>query len=179
MALHSNTVIQPYDFSEAQPLSVSERFSRSLEKARERVAENEYQTASKFPCVPTFGATEEELTILESNLGTSLPEEYRAFLSRCRYLKIDDAIEIGGLDYNGQYFTEPPWVSDAHRPAVQYLIFGNYWRFADGDQLMFDLTDPNRPVIAYLHEHGPLYELYAPSFSLALWRLVNEVDDDE
>jgi hypothetical protein len=39
---------------------------------------------------------------------------------------------------------------------------------------MFDLTDPARPVVAYLHEHGPLFENYAPSFSLALWRLVHE-----
>jgi hypothetical protein len=53
-------------------------------------------------------------------------------------------------------------------------VFGHYWRYADGDQLLFDLDDPATPVVAYLHEHGPLYEQYAPSFSLALWRMVNE-----
>jgi hypothetical protein len=32
--------------------------------------------------------------------------------------------------------------------------------------------------VAYLHEHGPLIEDYAPSFSLALWRLVSEWSSD-
>jgi hypothetical protein len=39
---------------------------------------------------------------------------------------------------------------------------------------MFDLSEPGTPVIAYLHEHGPLFEIYALSFSFALWRLVHE-----
>jgi hypothetical protein len=30
------------------------------------------------------------------------------------------------------------------------------------------------PVVAYLHQHGPSFERYAPSFSLALWRMLNE-----
>ena len=33
---------------------------------------------------------------------------------------------------------------------------------------------PSPVVVAYLHEHGPLYEGFAPSFSLALWRMVHE-----
>jgi hypothetical protein len=43
---------------------------------------------------------------------------------------------------------------------------------------MFDLDDPSTSVVAYLHEHGPLIENYAPSFSLALWRLVSEWSSD-
>jgi hypothetical protein len=58
-------------------------------------------------------------------------------------------------------------------------VFANYWPFADGDQLMFDLSDPSHPVVAYLHDYGPLYEAHAPSFSLALWRLVFEKEVDE
>ena len=103
-----------------------------------------------------------------------LPDEYRQFLMISRYLKIDDGFEVGGLDHEGVYVTEVPWVSRKHRPGVDYLVFANYWRYADGDQLMFDLSEPSQPVVAYLHEHGPLFEAYAPSFSLALWRLVHE-----
>ena len=174
MAYHTNIVVGQFDFSEAQSLTVDQRISRSLELARRIVAENGYQTFSEFPCVPSTGASDHEIAQLEAGLCTRLPDEYRQFLSRCRYLKIDDCTEVGGMGYEGLQVTESPWVSDVHRPLVQYLVFANYWHFADGDQLMFDLSDPEHPVIAYLHEHGPLYEFYAPSFSMALWRLVHE-----
>jgi hypothetical protein len=176
MAVHTNTIVPAFDFDAALSLTVPERFARCLETARSLVADNRYQALSDFPCVPALGATEAELAHLESRIETQLPPEYRQFLSRCRYLKLDDGCEIGGLDHNGIYVTERPWISDEHRPGVRYLVFANYWRFADGDQLMFDLSDPVSPVIAYLHEHGPLYEFYAPSFSLALWRLVHEAE---
>lgn len=176
MARHTNKIVQPYDFSEAERLSADERIARSLERARLLVANHDYQSISDFPCVPPIGASAGEIAKLESDLGMALPQEYRDFLSQCRYLKLDDGLEIGGLDHDGLYVAETPWVSDKHRPAVRYLVFANYWRFADGDQLMFDLTDPEYPVVAYLHEHGPLYESYAPSFSLALWRLVHEIE---
>jgi len=178
MTLHTNKVVQQYDFSSAEALPVDERLTRSLATARRLVAENGYQKISDFPCVPEFGASDAELAKLESKLGRDLPNEYRKLLSRCRYLTIDDGSEIGGLDYKGVYVTEPPRVSDKHRLGVTYLVFANYWRFADGDQLMFDLTDPTQPVVAYLHEHGPLYEFYAPSFSLALWGLVHEIEEE-
>jgi hypothetical protein len=178
MADHTNNIVPRYDFSAALKLTLDERFSRSLESARRLVAKNGYQKFSDFPCVPETGASEEELARLASNLGGTMPDEYLAFLSRCRYLKIDDGCEIGGVDHNGVYVTEVPWISDDHRPGVQYLVFANYWRFADGDQLMFDLSDPTYPVVAYLHEHGPLLERYAPTFSLALWRLVHEAEEE-
>jgi hypothetical protein len=159
-------------------LSLPARFTQSLEIARSVVAQNGYQDICDFPCVPEAGAHEEELAQLESEIGRPLPAEYREFLKLCRYLKIDDGCEVGGLSHNGVSVTERPWVSDEHRADVTYLVFANYWRFADGDQLMFDLSDESFPVVAYLHEHGPLYEAYAPSFSLALWRLVHEAEQD-
>lgn len=177
MTHHTNILVPRYDFSAALALTVDERLARSLASARRLVAANGYQAFSDYPCVPESGASEEELATLESNLGRTLPGEYRKFLSRCRYLKIDDGWEIGGLDHDGVYVTEVPWLSDDHRPGIQYLVFANYWRFADGDQLMFDLSNPAQPIVAYLHEHGPLYEAYAPSFSLAIWRLVHEIDE--
>ena len=177
MTTHTNRIVQPYDFSQALPLSVPLRFAHSLDRARSVVAASEYQRFSDFPCVPEVGGTESEISQLESVLGRPLPPEYRAFLTICRYLKIDDGCEIGGFAHDGVYVTERPWISDEHRPGVSYLVFANYWRFADGDQLMFDLSDPTYPVVAYLHEHGPLFESYAPSFSLALWRLVDEMEE--
>lgn len=148
MGKYTNEIVEPYDFTEALALSVRVRFC---------------------------GATESELTNLERNLGVQLPVEYRDFLTLCRYLKIADGCEIGGFDHDGVYVTECPWVYDKHRTGIQYLVFANYWQFADGDQLMFDLSDSTNPAIAYLHEHGPLFETYAPSFSFALWRLVHEI----
>lgn len=174
MATHTTKIVKPYDFSATSSLTVSERLARSLETARSLVISNGYQRLSDFPCVPTVGASEAEIAQLESELGIPLPREYRQFLAVCRYLKIEDGREVGGLDHNGVYVTEIPWVSDEHRADVPYLVFANYWRFADGDQLLFDLSDATHPVIAYLHEHGPLYESFAASFSLALWRLVHE-----
>ena len=152
-------------------MTLPQRFDRCLARARELAAT--YQGFSDYPYVPEHGAAESELAGIESELGRPLPPEYRAFLSRCRYLKIDDGREVGGFDHNGLYVTERPWISDEHREGVKYLVFANYWAYADGDQLLFDLSDLDYPVVAYLHEHGPLYEAFAPSFSLALWRLVH------
>ncbi len=177
MAEHTARIVPPFDFTEALALSVSERFTRCIDRARKLLAENGYQEISDFPCIPDIGATETELKQFESELGVVLPEEYRAFLSTCRYLKIDDGLEVGGLDHEGLYVTEHPWVSTDHRPGVRYLVFANYWQFADGDQLMFDLSNDRNPVVAYLHEHGPLFESYAPSFSLALWRITHETTE--
>jgi hypothetical protein len=178
MATRTQKVVPPFDFSEPEALSVAERFERSLRRARELLAANGYQELSDFPCIPA-GASDAELTDFEAWLvGTSLPDEYRQFLKMCRYLKVDDGIEVGGLDHEGVCVTEVPWVSDEHRTGEKYLVFANYWRYADGDQLMFDLSETSQPVVAYLHENGPLFEDYAPSFSLALWRLVHEADGD-
>jgi hypothetical protein len=174
MAKYTNDVVPLYDFGPASELTLAARFARSLEVARSIAAANGYQSFSDFPCVPDFGASADELSNLESKIGLALPLEYREFLAVCRYLRIEDGCEIGGLDYNGVYVTQKPWVSRVHDANLRYLVFANYWRYADGDQLMFDLSDDCYSVIAYLHEHGPLYELYAPSFSLALWRLVHE-----
>ena len=155
-------------------MTVTERFASCL--ARARVLAESYQSLSDYPCVPEGGATASELAEIESDIGRPLPPEYREFLSRCRYLKIDDGREIGGFGHDGLYVTERPWISDKHRADVEYLVFANYWVYADGDQLMFDLSHSHYPVVAYLHEHGPLYETFAPSFSLALWRLVHEIE---
>jgi len=177
MATHTSEVVPGFDFRAAEGLPISERFRICLERAREIVAQNRYGDYADAPCIPDSGASEVELQEMETRLGVPLPAEYRRFLAQCRYLKLSDGTEIGGFSHEGVYVTEVPWLSREHRPGVDYLVFANYWQHADGDQLMFDMTDVRRPVVAYLHEHGPLFEFYAPSFSLALWRLVHEDGD--
>jgi hypothetical protein len=167
-------VIPAFDFSPAEKLSCAERISVVLNTARSIVAHNGYQSLNDFSCVPDSGATSEELAALETELEIPLPIEYRQFLMIARYLKISDGTEIGGLDASGVYVTERPWVSDKHKRDHEYLVFANYWMYADGDQLLIDVSDLNGPVYAYLHEQGGLIEQYAPSFSLAAWRLVHE-----
>jgi hypothetical protein len=172
MATRTSNVVPSFDFTEALQLPLTERFARCLERAREISADG-YHEFCDYPCAPS-GASEVELRDFEARVvGTSLPDEYRAFLLLSRYLKIDDGTEVGGLIHEGMNVTEP-WVSEDHRPGVKYLVFANYWRYADGDQLMFDLSEPSQPVVAYLHDHGPLFEDFAPTFSLALWRLIHE-----
>jgi len=178
MAAHTSQIVPAFDFQPAAALSVAERFRVCLDRARRVIAGSRYGDFLDAPCVPVTGGSDVELQQMEAQLGMPLPAEYRQFLSICRYLKVGDGVEIGGLDHDGLYMTEIPWVSTRHRPGVRYLVFAGYWRFADGDQLMFDLTDPGHPVVAYLHEHGPLFESFAPSFSLALWRLLHERDGE-
>jgi hypothetical protein len=178
MAQRNTRIVPAFDFTEAQRLSLTQRFERSIERAGQLLEANGYQGLSHFPCIPS-GASAAELEELESQVGMPLPQEYRQFLSHCRYLKLDDGLEVGGLDHEGVYPASSPWVSTEHRPGVEFLVFADYWRYADGDQLMFALSEPGQPVVAYLHSHGPLFEPYAPSFSLALWRLVHEAETDE
>lgn len=175
MATHTSKIIPRFNFTEALRVPVQERFDRSLVRAR-RIAAG-YQKYCSAPCVPPTGASETELAQMEAALGLPLPVEYRLFLERCRYLKMGDGFEVGGFDHEGLFVTEVPSVSDEHRAGVRYLVFANYWWYADGDQIMFDLTDPTHPVVAYLHDHGPAFESFAPSFSLALWRLVHELEE--
>ena len=60
------------------------------------------------------------------------------------------------------------------------LVIGDHWEFADGDQLLMDWDGGSPSVMLYLHDPppnpvgAPLVEPYAPSFSLALWRIVDE-----
>ena len=165
-AIHTPRIIPVFDFSEALSLTVAERLDRCLARARDIAAG--YQPFVDHPYVPERGATEAELTALESSLGRLLPSEYREFLRRCRYLNLSDGLQIGGLDYDGVQVADSPWISVSHRKDTEYLIFASYWRYADGDQLMFDLSDAEHPVAAWLHEHGPLVRLRSVLFTGAV-----------
>lgn len=163
-----------YDFSTAFPLSLADRLERCVREVTSRHARSGYTELCEIPPVPETGASEEELVSLERELGVRLPTEYRAFLGRWRYLDLGTGLVIWGLDHEGVSLGRP-WRSDTHSVPGSFLVFGDFWRFADGDQLMFPLDGSTFLVLLYLHEERPpAIEPFAPSFSLALWRMVFE-----
>jgi SMI1 / KNR4 family (SUKH-1) len=173
LATHTSQIVPPFNFSSARRLSPIERMRVCVDGVRERLTAKGLWDLFGVPPVPATGAAEDELQRLEVDLGVALPAEYRTFLARWRYLEIEDGRRVWGFGHEGVSIGSP-WVSDDHRPGVRYLVFADYWAFADGDQLLFEVGADTQSVVAYLHEHGPLYEEYAPSFSLALWRMVHE-----
>lgn len=173
MGHDSNQVIEPFDFTEALRLPAIPRMQSSVALAERHLIEKGLLELFDIPSIPPSGATDAELDGLRLTVGVALPDEYASFLRLWRYLSLDDGCRIWGLDHEGVGIGSP-WLSEEHRPGRRYLVFGDYWRHADGDQLLFDLDEPDTPVLVYLHEHGPLFEWYAPSFSLALWRMVSE-----
>jgi hypothetical protein len=171
-------MLRAFDFGEAIALPFDERVRASMARAKAIVEANGYARLSSFPVVPDVGGTKEEIDTLERSLGAPLPTEYRAFLERHRYLVLDDGYNIGGLPHGELHVAEGPWLSTVHPIASgPALVIGFYWRYADGDQLLIPLGEPHAPVVAYLHEY-PTVEPFAPSFSLALWRLTAECLDD-
>jgi hypothetical protein len=166
-------VLPPYDFSAAEVYQPAERLEVAIEQARRRLIEEGAWDLHGIPPVPDRGASVEELAQFEQRLGRALPREYRLFLSRWRYLAISSGLQIWGLDHDGVSIGAP-WVSKEHRQGCSYLVLGDYCGYADGDQLIIDTEDPEERVAVYLHEHGPRYEPFAPSLSLAVWRMVHE-----
>jgi hypothetical protein len=162
--------LEPYDFSAVLALTPSERLEFAIEALADEIAESGHEDDCSEPPIAPAGGSDQELDDLESNLGISLPDEYRLFLSRWRYIDTGGGFAIGGLPMNGVHVGPLVWVSDEHVPGRRYLVFGDYSQYADGDQLMFDLDAPGTPVMLYLHEHGPRVEPFAPSFSLAICR---------
>jgi hypothetical protein len=179
MSKKPKRVIERFDFTDALKLPVEERMRLCVSHVTQRLTDGGLLDIFGIPPIPSRGASEEELDALRMRTGVSLPDEYARFLRKWRYLILDDGYQVWGLDHDGVTIGSP-WLSDQHRTGRRYLVFGYYWRYADGDQLLFDQDDPKTPVMAYLHEY-PLIEHYAPSFSLALWSMVHEWlhDDSE
>ena len=173
MAIHTNTVVPPFDFGPALRFSPDERMRLCVDRARSlHLAKGQWDLFG-LPLIPDTGASEDELRRLESQLGVPLPSEYRAFLGNWRYLVLNDGLQVLGFDHGG-VSAGSPWVSAQHRAGVRYRVFADFWRYADGDQLLLAIDEPGQEVVAYLHEQGPLFEAFAPSFSLAVWRMVEE-----
>ena len=167
-------VLPEYDFSAALALPLPDRLDACLKALLSRGLEE--VTFGVAP-IPGEGATEAELREVERVNGEPLPPEYRSFLSLCRYLEIEDGLTIWGVgraDGDAPPDTLAPWVSEDHGTATPCWVIGDYWRYADGDQLLLLPDEPGQPVVLYRYEHGPTLEPFAPSFSLALWRIVHE-----
>lgn len=172
---HTTSFLEPYDFSAALSLSPDERFRICVEHVEEQYNINGLGWWEDVPMVPPSGASQQELKNLENTLCVPLPTEYSQFLTRWCYLSLEPSgSEIWGVSYKGNSVGRPR-LSTEHRTPFKYLVFGSYWKYGDGDQLMFDLNDSAVPVVIHLHEHR-LIEYFAPSFSLALWRMVHEED---
>src|SRR4051812_25072902 len=109
MATHTNEVLPPLDFAPALRLSPDERTRQCVDRVRERHITAGQWDLFGVPAVPDGGASGAEPRSPESELGVSLPAEYRAFLSRWRYLVLDDGLRVWGFDHDGLSVGRP-WV---------------------------------------------------------------------
>jgi len=173
-------VVPPFDFTEPLRLTVIQRMDRvvqavKLEQELTGDTGDDMEEFGHIPFVPPTGLTELEL-MEQQQWVEDIPAEYLEFLRHWRYLYIDDGRTIYGYGYGGVAVTDVPWVSQEHMKGHDCLVIGSCWQYADGDQLIVQLGQGNseQPVLLYLHEDGPKIEEFAPSFSLALWRLVFE-----
>jgi hypothetical protein len=121
MAEHTNKIVPVFDFSEALKLTPAERCEESVRRVLNRIERLDIADIIDEPMVPPNGATEEELNQLESELGCSLPGEYRDFLSRWRYLYVDDFMKIAGFDHEGLVIAGRPWFSEDHSTRSRFL----------------------------------------------------------
>lgn len=172
--MYTNKILPSFDFSPIAGKQTEQIIQDSIDRYRNRV--KPIQQYFPEPMLPEPGGSETELDEMESALGIPLPVGYREFLRRVRYAVLDDGIQVWGLDHNGISYGRP-WLSDDHKPGARFLVFGHYWRYADGDQLLTPVDTEDQSVVCYLHEHGPLFEIFAPSFPAALWRIGFEETD--
>lgn len=170
---HEPIIVGSFDFESARTHSPEGLLEVCVGTLEERHRASGYTALCELPPIPPTGASDVELTSLEQELGVALPSDYRLLLSRWRYLDLGAGLTIWGLDYEGVSIGRP-WVSDEHPMGGRWLVVGDYWMHADGDQLMIELDSTDRAVMAYLHEYEGRTEYFAPSVSLALWRMLFE-----
>src|SRR5690348_2321764 len=111
-------ILPSFDFTPAAGLSVEQRFALAVEAIGQKHQRTSYPNYSdelgEIPAIPPSGATAEEISRLEQNIGNPLPLEYHAFLKRWRYLDVADGCHIWGLDWQGTYPYGSPWMSSEH-----------------------------------------------------------------
>jgi hypothetical protein len=164
MFFRREPVLPVYDFSEALLLSVMQRLEQSVEILQEQ-ARATHAVLGEEPLPPQTGLSEDELAALQEQIGAPIPTEYADFLRYSRQLDGEPGFDICG---------QTAWPTDEDFATKPYLVIGNYYRYADGDALMMPLAEDSEEVVLYLHEDGPKMETFAPSFSLALWRMAHE-----
>jgi hypothetical protein len=167
------------DSFEMPSLDDGSALNRAIEKMRRIYALSSYPVEEeKMPRpIPTDGCSREEVDDLEAELGHKLPSSYREFLLTHRYLALSDGVSVLGIHKEGEVGYGGPWLSSEHEPGKQWLVVGKYWRYADGDDLLMEVATGR--IYAYLHEYEGKIEPFADSIQKAVYRMVNEVPDDE
>ena len=117
-------------------------------------------------------ATQEEIQMLETSLGIPLPCSYKSFLKRSRgFWLFGGAVQFGSQHPFFHHFPKLEELTPAQRrmielkggkwppPSEGMLCFAEYFRDADGDQVLFDvsggLINGEYPVMYYSHETRP------------------------
>ena len=167
-------VVPEFDYGEALGMTAVERMERAVEDLRAIYRKHGYYGYEDEgePAIPPEGATAEEIRELEVSLGVELPDEYKEFLRRWRYSEVGSGVRIYGVKWRGRWVVDEPWVSDEHPTGGPCLVLADCNQYADGDQWL--MMPGEERVGLYLHEDGPRIEEFAPSFSLAVWRVVHE-----
>lgn len=118
------------------------------------------------------GATDEEIAMEEKGLEVPLPDSYKRFLKLTRGFDLfGGAVQFGPQHPFIHDFPKIEELSGPQRKVVQMkgggwpppsqgmVCFAEYFRDADGDQVLFDvangLTDGEYPVVYYSHETRP------------------------
>jgi len=139
------------------------------------------------------GVTEKEIEKLESQLGIQLPESYKRFIEATRgFWLFGGSVQFGSQHPFVHDFPKLEELSSSQRkvlkvkggvwppPSQGMLCFAEYFRDADGDQVLFDvsegLVNGEYPVMYYSHEsHPPTIERLANSFTE--WLNTSCIDD--
>lgn len=129
------------------------------------------------------GASDEDIAKEEGLLGIPLPESYKRFLKLTRGFDLfGGSVQFGAQHPFPHDFPKIGELSDAQLKVVKMkgggwpppsqgmLCFAEYFRDADGDQVLFDvaggLVDGEYPVVYYSHEtHPPTTTQIAASFA--------------
>ena len=139
----------PFELSNRYQTEWESEFRTMQEEARatslelRRIAEPILKSLeSNFP---EPGASKNEISELQSELGIPLPEGYRVLLASTRNMELGDVLKIGLQHTTLLEITMPSL------PARDFLCLGDCWIEADGDQLLLDMSDGGEAVIYYSH----------------------------
>lgn len=93
------------------------------------------------------GASDEDIAAFESSLNAALPTTYKRFLACCRSVELGDTLKLG---LSHTFVHEAP--AESKLPTAGLLCFGDCSLEADGDQLLFEKSCDDPPVLYYAHE---------------------------
>ncbi len=116
--------------------------------------------------------SEADVDATERGLGVCLTTEYRSFLSCCRCL------DLGGTIRFDEPFEPGQWTGIKRLPAPHMVIIAEFWKDADGDQLVLALPGKpcaEAPVYYYAHAWPKLVK-FAPSFTHLLEKKLSRTE---